>query len=417
MKDYIVKKTTPGGIEVVFDRRAGDRTVTCGIWIKTGSADDGQHSGISHLLEHMVFKGTEKRSQLDIVKSVESYGGNINAFTGRAYTCFYVKSLPEFVNKSIEILSDMVSSRRMDPKDLEMEKGVVIEENRMLSDQPDEVASEEFIKIMYAGSPHAIEIGGSDDSVNAISVDDILGYKIRRYTKDNVVVVVSGVCDMDGVMEAIDKGLEGLEDKKRDIIWTPIDYKHKFSHIEKDSNATHLMLGGPGLTATDQDRYAARIMALMLGGGMSSRLFQKVREEKGLVYSIYASNHANSQGGFSEIYTSTSHDKAQATISEVRKVLSDFKDGFDSEEVEMAKQIAAASIMYASENTRGRMTHIGTAYVVADELISEDQEVEIIRSLKDEDIRRVIDRTMNFDEFSGVSVGKGQVAWEDAWNC
>lgn len=413
--DRIVKKTTPAGIDVIFDTRKGDRTVTCGIWVNTGSADDGEHYGMSHLLEHMVFKGTEKRSQLDIVKTVESFGGQINAFTGRSYTCFYVKSLPEFLAKSIEILSDMFSSRRMDEDDLKMEKEVVIEENRMIADQPDEVANEEFVKIMYSGSPHAVGIGGSEERIKAITVDDILSYKIGRYTKDNTVVVVSGACDQDEVMQAVDRGLSGLGGKKDEILWTPVKYRPKFSHIEKDSNATHIMLGGPSVSALDEDKTVVRLLTLVLGGGMSSRLFQKLREEQGLVYTIYAGSHSNSQAGFLEIYTSTAQAKAEKTVREVKKVLQELKQGVSAEEIAMVKKIATSSLMFGSENTRTRMTRIGAGYVVAKELLSEDDEADKINSLKAEDIKRLIDKLISFEDFSGVSVGKGALDWELAW--
>lgn len=414
--DSIVRKRTPSGIDVIFDRRKGDKTVTCGIWVNTGSADDGKHYGMSHLLEHMVFKGTEKRSQLDIVKTVEAYGGQINAFTGRSYTCFYVKSLPEFLIKSIDILSDIFSSRRMDEEDLKMEKEVVIEENRMIADQPDQVASEEFVKIMYAGSPHSVGIGGSEKRIREITVEDILGYKVGRYTKDNTVVVVSGLCDMEAVMEAVDRGLSGIADVKQEILWTPVDYKPQFSHIDKDSNAVHIELGGPSVSALNEDKLIVRILSLILGGGMSSRLFQHVREELGLVYTIYAGSHTNSQAGFIEVYTSTAAEKAVKTVSETKKVLEEVKNGVTSEEIEMAKKIATSSLMFGSENTHTRMTRIGASYVVAKELMSEDEEVAKINALTEADIKRVIDQLMNFEDFSGVSVGNKELDWQAAWN-
>lgn len=396
----------PSGIDVIFDRDVSDKVFSLGIWFNTGSADDGENLGISHLIEHMLFKGTENRSQLDIAKQVEAFGGNINACTSREYTCYYIKALSENVKQTFDILADMITSPKIDYEDLKMEKRVVIEENKMLSDQPDEAASEQFIKTLFSGSPMGNEIGGNEESVSDITVEDIRRYMNDRYTKDNLVVCISGNFNEEEVLDCIENSLSKLPTKKKNNIWTLVDYKPRFQSIYKESNATHLMIGCPTVKANSVRENAMSLITMMLGGSMTSRLFQQIREKLGLAYSVYATNVSNSQSGMLEIYTSFSYEKLSTVVSEIRGVLKDFKRGFTVEEFNIANKICESSLLFGSETSSSRMFRYGAKYMLGKRLESIEESIDKIKSVKIKDVEELSQSIIDFPKFSAVAVGE-----------
>lgn len=386
------KIKTKSGIEVIFDRLENISTCSVGVFVKTGSKDESDNEeGISHLLEHMIFKGTKKRNYFEISSEIDYFGASINAHTTKEETVFYINALTEFLEKSVDILFDIVTNSIIDKDELEKEKDVVIEEIKMYKDTPDDLVFELNYGDCINGQ-YRKPIIGTKESVKGFSSDDIKKYYSERYTKDNIFVVVSGNFDKDKIISKVDEYFDKLQDKK-------IDRRDKiaFSFNEgkriekKDINQVNICISFEGKRYDSKDKVYLDLSSNIIGGSMSSRLFQEIREKNGLAYSVYTYNQYYLSGGVSSTYIGTNvqnYEKAiEITLNEFEKLR---ENGVSQEELQKAKNKYMSKIAFSFENPRARMSILGSYYSRKNEILEPQKLKDEINGVKLEDINKFL---------------------------
>lgn len=383
---------TKKGIKVIFDKLENISTCSVGVFVKTGSKDESDNEeGISHVLEHMVFKGTQKRNYFEISEEIDYLGANINAHTTKEETVFYVNALTEFLGKTVDVLFDIVTNSVISSEELEKEKDVIIEEIKMYKDSPDDLVFE----LNYADSiegQYSKPIIGTEESVKSFTSEMIKKYYFERYTKDNIVIVVSGNFDENEIIEKIDEYFGKLEDKKVD---RREDSQFKFianeNEYEKDINQVNICISFNGKAYTNEKRIYNDILANIMGGSMSSRLFQEIREKNGLAYSVYTYNQYYKTGGILSTYIGTNienyKDAIKITLNEFEKMR---EEGITEIELQKAKNKYLSKIAFSMENPRSRMSILGNYYTRRNELINIEELKNEIKDVKIENVNEYL---------------------------
>jgi len=399
------KTVLPGGLRVVTEYLPAVRSVALGIWVGVGSRDeDVPHAGATHYLEHLLFKGTKKRSALDISAEMDAVGGEMNAFTAKEYTCYYARVLDADLPLAIDVLSDMVTSSLITEKDVDAERGVVLEEIAMNEDDPTDSVHEAFTAQLFGDTPLGRPILGTVDGINAITRDQIREHYAARYTPPHLVVAAAGNLDHDAVVAWIQAAFApvlpefagavpaaprlrdsgGLWDGYGPAAGTGVKL------VSRSIEQANLVLGCEGLSRTDDRRFALAVLNAALGGGMSSRLFQEVREKRGLAYSVYsfASQHADT--GMWGIYAGCLPSKADEVLSicaaEVGKVVA---DGLTDAELERGKGQVRGGIVLGLEDPSSRMTRLGKSELVYPDLEPVDDLLAAIDLVTHDDVRAI----------------------------
>ena len=325
--DKHVKKNTDNGVRIVYEEIPYLRSVSVGIWVAAGSRYENEfNNGISHFIEHMMFKGTANRTAKEIAESMESIGGQINAFTGRECTCYYAKALDEHIDTMIDVLSDIFFNSLFSESVLDVERSVIFEEIGMYEDTPDDLVHDLLSRTVWPGNPLGLPILGSVKCLNNISRDTIIGYMKDNYLPQRTVVSVAGNFREDFLLEELEKRFgnwKPAKDDKSNII--PTQYKRGFKIKEKSIEQVHVCMGMQGVSHGDDNLYALLAVNNVFGGTMSSRLFQKVREELGMAYSIFSFPASFIDNGLYTIYAATNpanlKDVITAIIGEMRKMI------------------------------------------------------------------------------------------------
>ena len=397
----------PNGIRVMTEEMPGVYSVTAGIWAGIGSAyETPEVAGVSHFLEHMLFKGTEKRTYTEIAEIMERVGGQMNAFTSKEYTCFYVKCLSENLDLGLDVLSDMYLNSVFLEEEYNKEKGVILEEINMYEDSPEDMVADLFNSVIMPNHVYGRPIIGTTESVSAMTRDDIAAYHKKAYVADQTTVVVAGNVKHADVMKAAEKYLGGHKGSWQKPALTEPKYAAGSGFTNKDIEQVHLMMGFPGCSGLDDDHYAISIMTYVLGGGMCSRLFQEVREKRGLTYSVYSYNGASSVGGLIYSYGSTS----PKNVSELAKVIGAetaklIDNGISEEELERAQSQLKCGLLMGLESTGNVMSRLGRSHcsygMVRDaETIAKD-----IMAVTVQDVARVAKKYLTADKLVLAQVG------------
>lgn len=367
--------STPKGIRIIYDYISNVSSASIGIFTKTGSKNelDIEH-GLSHLIEHMMFKGTKNRSYMEISQEVDYLGGSINAYTSKEETVYYISVLKDYVEEALEIICDMVGNSVFNEEELEKEKDVIIEEIRMYQDTPDDL-------VMELNSNNTIKgnlgkpIIGTEESVKSFTQENILKYYNERYTKDNMVIVVSGNFKKEKIKKIVDKYLGNLNMEKVDR-YKDIDYSFKNGEevYTKDIKQVNICISYPGTSYLDKNKIYYDVASNIMGGTMSSRLFQKIREELGLAYSVQTFNQSYEEGGIVTTYIGTNEKSYKKAIKVTKdEFLNLRRDGITASELEKAQNKFLSKIAFSLENIRNRMSIIGTHYLKHDELFDEEK--------------------------------------------
>ena len=384
----IEKIKTDTGIEVIFDKLESISTCSVGVFVKTGSRDESDtEEGISQVLEHMIFKGTPTRSYFEISEEIDYLGANVNAHTTKEETVFYINALTQFLGKSVDILFDIVTNSTIDEKELEKEKDVIVEEIKMYKDSPDDLVFETNYADCINGQ-YGKPIIGTEESVKGFTAEEIRKYYRERYTKDNILVVVSGNFDKDEIIQKINEYFGKLADTKVDRR-EKIDFSFNAGKktVSKDINQVNICISHKSEDYNSEKKVYTDILSNIIGGSMSSRLFQEIREKNGLAYSVYTYNQYYLSGGLTSTYIGTnleSYEKAiEITLLEFKKLR---ENGVTEDELQKSKNKYISRISFAMENPRSRMGILGNYYIRKNEILDTEKLKNKVNAVKLEDV-------------------------------
>jgi predicted Zn-dependent peptidase len=355
------KTTLPSGLRVLTETMPSVRSASIGIWADVGSSlERPEQRGISHVVEHMLFKGTHRRSAREIAETMDGVGGNLNAFTDKETTCYYAKVIDRHVPLALDVLSDMFLHSTFDPAELAKEQKVVLEEIKMYDDSPDELIHDLFLQTMWSNSNLGDPTIGFNDTVLAVTPDKLRDHMRKHYAPNSVIVAAAGNVDHDHFTELVAEcfaAFSGTSER-----FEPDAPKTTPASLirHKDSEQAYVVLGSRGLSVRDDRRFALSVMDTVLGGGMSSRLFQEIREKRGLVYTVYSFQAAYRAAGLFGIYAGTSPENVQACIDVVGEQLRSLRDvKIPEAELHLAKEHIKGSLTLSLESTSSRMIRLG----------------------------------------------------------
>ena len=382
----------PNGLRIVTDAMRTVETVTFGAWVGIGTRHEAENvSGVSHFLEHMAFKGTRRRSARAIAEEIESVGGHMNAHTTREYTAFHAKVLREDLALAVDMIADIIQHSIFDPSELERERSVILQEIGQANDTPDDVIFEYFQETAYPGQALGRSILGAPNRIRTLPRETILGYMRAHYGPAQTVIAAAGRVDHDWLVALVDKTfgeLPGTETAKAE----PARYRGGDFRRARDFEQAHILLGFDGIGALDDDFFAANVFSTLFGGGMSSRLFQEVREGRGLAYDVYSFLSCYADGGLFGIYAGTSADDADKAVeliaAETLRVAEDLGEG----EIARARAQLKASILMTLESTSARCEQAARQIMLFGRPIGPDEIVAKIEAADKETIRRVARR-------------------------
>lgn len=381
MKEDVKKTVLDNDLTIVTEYIESVKSITAGIWVKTGSRhEDEQLAGITHFLEHMLFKGTENRSSYDIALSMESVGGYLNAFTSTEYTCYYSRCLDSKLETALDVLTDMVRYSQFPEEEMLKEKKVVLEELKMYKDSPDDVIFEEFGSQIFKNHPIGRPIIGYENTIQSFSRKNLFDYIKNRYQPDNLLVAVAGNVDHDEVVRLAGEMLDIQTNTKTKTDNQPLTpYEPSKKIISKQIEQTHMIIGRRGLDYDHKDKYILLLGNTILGGGMSSRLHQNIREKYGYCYSIGSFNQTYMDSGLFGVYIGTDKDY----VDHVRTLIFEEFDRIQSEpiskkELQQAKAHLKGKLLLSQESTSNRMNRLAKSELYFNRFISLDELVQRI---------------------------------------
>jgi predicted Zn-dependent peptidase len=397
---YGVRRTIlPGGLRVVTESLPAVRSVALGIWVGVGSRDeDLSHAGATHYLEHLLFKGTSRRTALEISAEMDAAGGEMNAFTAKEYTCYYARVLDADLPLAVDILSDMVTSSLIAPKDVDAERNVVLEEIAMNEDDPSDTVHEAFTAKLFGDTPLGRPILGTTDSINAITRDQIFEHYQARYTPEHLVVAAAGNLDHDTVVELVRQAFGAALERSAEPAAPRLGGDHQPGQpsgvgttlVSRGIEQANLVLGCPALARTDERRFALGVLNAAFGGGMSSRLFQEVREKRGLAYSVYSFSGQHADTGVWGIYVGCLPSKADEVLAICTEEISRLVEGgLTDAELTRGKGQVRGSIVLSLEDPSSRMSRLGKSELVYPRLEPVDEVLAAIDAVSHDDIRSI----------------------------
>ncbi|MGZ4678285.1 MAG: M16 family metallopeptidase [Acidimicrobiia bacterium] len=389
-----------GGARVVTEPMPSLRSVAVGFWVGSGAVDESEDQfGASHFLEHLLFKGTETRSAVDIASAVESVGGDMNAFTTQEYTAFYVRVPDEHLGLALDILADVVWHPAFRPDEVESERRVILEEIGMRDDAPDDVVHELANAALFPVHPLGRSVLGTRDTIGAMSRDSIAQYHRAHYHPRNVVVAAAGNLTHEMVVDRVGAAMPASDGARPPRGFTPLRTPIAVTGERRDTEQAHLVVSLRSIARDDPDRYALSVLNQLLGGGMSSRLFQEIRERRGLAYSVYSYRAAYESTGSFSVYAGTAPERVAETRQVVRGELDKLvADGVPEAELAAAKGHLKGSTTLALETSASRMHRLGRGLLTLGEVPSVDSMVAAVDEVTVDDLRRVIDRVFATDE-------------------
>ncbi len=390
------KSTLDSGITVVTEEMTEVRSVSVGFWFDVGARDEPEGlAGTSHFLEHLLFKGTLTRSAKDIADAFDAVGGDVNAFTGKEYTCYYARVLDDDVTMALDVLSDMIVNSIVDEEDLESERKVILEEIAMHEDAPDELVHDLFYKSMWGGHPLGRPVLGFNETISAATRDQVVGYWRDRYSPPNLVVAAAGKVQHEALVAAV-KAVFPQSGGRRTLRGGPAPTPRPgVSVYKRPTEQAHIVIGTEGLPRGHDDRHALAALDTVLGGGMSSRLFQEVREKRGLAYSIYSYRALFADTGAFAVYAGTTPQNAELVIDLIQsEIAAVVEKGISETELERAKGHLKGSLVLSSEDPGSRMNSLGKQQLTTGEILSIDELIERFDRLEMDDIRRVAERVL-----------------------
>ncbi|HEY8471394.1 MAG TPA: pitrilysin family protein [Natronosporangium sp.] len=373
----------PTGLRILTEAVPAMRSVSFGVWVGVGSRDETPAlSGVSHFLEHLLFKGTRRRSALEISAAIEAVGGETNAFTAKEYTCFYARVLDSHLALAVDVVCDLVADSVLAAADVETERGVILEEIAMQEDEPSDQVHDLFAQAVYGSHPLGRKISGVTETIAPMTRRQIYGFYRRRYTAPSIVVTAAGNLDHDTVVRLVTEALAGTRLDGAAATPAPVRPARSAVPVDpertvveaKDTEQAHLVLGCPTIARGDERRFALGVLNNILGGGMSSRLFQQVREERGLAYSIYSYTSLFADSGLFGVYAGCAPGKVDEVLELIRAEFADTaRGGITEPELARGKGMLAGSVVLDLEDTGSRMSRLGKGELLYDRPLTVDE--------------------------------------------
>lgn len=405
----IIERRLENGIRVVAQKMEQVRSCAVGIWVGTGSAYELAHeAGASHFIEHMLFKGTARRSAQDIAAEMDSIGGNMNAFTSKECTCYHCKVLDEHLDIAMDILSDILLHSVFDKDEIKKEQGVVCEEILMVQDSPEDLVHDTVATLYYVDDPLAKPILGTEQSVRAFTGDSLRQYMARQYVPERIVISAAGNFEENRLFDLIS---EKFSDMKLGTALPIQDNAapggRRYLGVEKDIEQIHICMALPGTPMDARDQYPLFVLNNALGGSMSSRLFQKIREQRGMAYSIYSYPSSYRSAGSFSVYAGTGEQQAAEVVELMLQELALVREnGITEQEFLRSRDQLKGSYLLGQEGTSSRMNALGKTALLLNRLYSEEETLRRIESVTMEDIQRIAPYVLDESNMATVCVGR-----------
>ncbi len=405
------KTTLDNGLRILSEEIPHVRSVSIGIWVDVGSRDEQDEiSGISHFIEHMMFKGTERRSPKDIAEELDAVGGLLNAYTTKEYTCYHAKVLDEHIDLAIDLLTDMLFNSKFNETDIEREKNVIIEEIKMYEDAPDELVHDIFTKTLWQGHPLGRPIIGTVETVKSFTRDDLLKYYRQHYNPNNMIVALAGNIKHEVAVEKLRPIFEKFKPRETVRQSAPPKGVSGLNCLNKGTEQVHMVIGTPGYQLDHKDVYTAQLLNTVLGGGLSSRLFQEIREQRGLVYSVFSYHSSYHDTGMFAVYAGLSKDNVNQAMELIFKEVKDIaRNGITEVELQRAKDQMKGGLYLSLENANSRMSRLGKSELYLGRVKSPEEIVKEVYQVTNEDIQRVASQMFKPENFSMAAIGP----WQD----
>lgn len=402
-------QTLKNGLTIIGEEIPYLKSISLGVWIKAGSViETKENSGVSHFIEHMLFKGTKNRSAKELAREIDNLGGVINAFTSKECTCFYVKLLDEHINIGIDVLSDMILNSSFDKRDIEKEKFVILEELKMYEDSPEDLAYDLLLENIYKDNSLGMNILGDRNTLKNFKRENILDYYNKYYVPNNSVISICGNFKFEEIVHQIEEKFKNWESKTVNLKITKPNFNTCIVKKNKDTEQVNIAINLEAIPMTnDREVYALSVVNNVFGGSISSRLFQKIREEKGLVYSIYSSQTLYQNCGELGIFASTSTEnikKVYEMILEEIKIIR--KDYISLQEMKDSKEQLKGSYMLDLESTSSRMMSNGKNLLMRNKVENEQDIIDYINQVEYSDVIEIIEKVFNLEKLGVCIVGK-----------
>lgn len=382
-------------------------SVAVGIFVNVGSRDESNElGGASHLLEHMLFKGTNRRSARDIAETFESIGGQLNAYTNREYTCYYARCLDENLDLAMDVLFDMITDSVIGDKELDTERGVVLEEINMYEDTPDELIQDVFYQLLWDGEPIGRPILGSQEFIASVTSARVIDFYRQHYIPENMVIAVAGNIDCSQIEAAVEEKLSVIKRAQGERARTTPQSISGIRLMAKDTEQIQICIGQGGISYHSENRYVQSVMNNILGGGMSSRLFQSIREERGLAYSVYSYPSQYSDTGAFAIYSGIGPTRIEEFMEALHEQLKLFLlDGVSEDEVRRTQTMLKTTTLLGLESVMNRMNRIGKSLLFHNKVVAPEEVIERFNQVTAEQIREYAQDALRQSGFSLAAIG------------
>ncbi|HST22521.1 MAG TPA: pitrilysin family protein [Blastocatellia bacterium] len=404
----IHKTVLPNGLTIITEQMNHVRSASVGIWVRSGSRhEEAAINGISHFIEHTLFKGTRSRTSREIAVESDAIGGHVDAFTSREVAAYYVKVLDEHMSRAFDLLADLVTAPLFDNEELDRERNVVLEEIKMVEDTPDDLVHEVFVANFWPEHPLGRSILGTAETLATFDHDRVAGYFEGIYAPRNLVITGAGNIEHAQFAEMVTGYLGNLIDRPVDLMSSSPSYAARRVIINKDLEQAHLVMGTRCPSMISDDRYTVHLLNVILGGGMSSRLFQTIREEHGLAYAVFSGINSYTDAGYLSVYAATSPDQINDVIRLSVEQFGKFKaEAVSDAELQRAKDQLKVSIMLSLESTSARMSNLARQEIFFGRQFTLDEILERIDRVKTEDIQRIANDIFHSSNLAVTAIGQ-----------
>lgn len=408
---FYQKEVLQNGVRILTQNVPHVRSVAMGIWVDVGSRDESDDiAGISHYIEHMLFKGTKHRTAKQIAEELDAVGGQLNAFTTKEYTCYYAKVLDEHFDLAVDILTDMLFHSKVAEEDVEREKNVILEEIKMYEDAPDELVHDMFAQTIWSGHPLGRPIIGTSETVSGLNYKSLRSYMSEYYTPNRMVISIAGNITHEQVVAKLAPLFSSLSGDGTKRVMEKPRHATEVNCRGKETEQVHMVIGAPGLRLEDDDLYIAQVVNTILGGGLSSRLFQEIREQRGLVYTVYSYHSSYYDTGIFGVYAGLSKQNVNQAMELIFKELKDIKkNGVTKEELQRAKDQLKGNLLLSLESVNTHMSRLGKSELYLGKVYSPEEIVARLNKVTVEDTLRVAQDLFQPEHFSMSAIGP----WQD----